>query len=163
MSARELRASDLQQLTPHQFEQLTYLLARAEDEQTVIVRNHDRGLDARRPDPMGRLTLRGWQAKRFVTAEVQWSQCEASVKTALAFCWLVPAESTSSCTLAGPCRSRSRILMRVGSPITRNRPASSSTSGSGIGSGSAPSVGSDRRTPVTLCGAPRLVTGGRRG
>jgi hypothetical protein len=34
---------------------------------------------------MGRLTLRGWQAKRFATGEVKWSQCEESVTTALAF------------------------------------------------------------------------------
>lgn len=85
MRGRELRDTDLQQLTPHQFEQLTFLLARADDEQTVIVRDRDRGLDARLPDPMGRLTLRGWQSKRFATGEVQWSQCEGSLKTALAF------------------------------------------------------------------------------
>jgi len=92
MSARTLRARDLQDLTPQQFEQLTFLLARAEEPEAVIVRNQDRGLDARLPDLMGRLTLRGWQAKRFATGEVQWSQCEESVRTALAFwrpLWIV--------------------------------------------------------------------------
>ena len=71
-------------MTPDQFEQLTFLLARGEAPEVVIVRNKDRGLDARLPDPMGRLTLRGWQAKRFATGEVQWSQCEDSIRTALA-------------------------------------------------------------------------------
>jgi hypothetical protein len=85
MPARSLTAADIQGVTPDQFEQLTFLLARAEGPEVVIVRNKDRGLDARLPDPMGRLTLRGWQAKRFATGEVQWSQCEDSIRTALAF------------------------------------------------------------------------------
>jgi len=85
VTAHDLDAGDLQGLTPEEFEKLTFLLARGEDNGVVIVRNKDRGLDARLPDPLGRLTIRGWQAKRFSTGAVQWAQCEESLKTALAF------------------------------------------------------------------------------
>jgi len=75
-------------LTPQQFETLTFLLARAEDPAVVPVRNKDRGLDARLPDGRGR-TLRGWQAKRFAAGEIHWDQCRTSVRNALAF-WRPP-------------------------------------------------------------------------
>jgi hypothetical protein len=58
-------AYNLQKVEPGDYETLTYLLAHAENNDVVIVRNKDRGLDARLPDPVGRTTLRGWQAKRF--------------------------------------------------------------------------------------------------
>lgn len=85
VSAHQLNARDLQELTPDQFEQLTFLLARSEQPDAVIVRNKDWGLDARLPDPMGRLTLRGWQAKRFATGDMKLDQCEKSLRRALAF------------------------------------------------------------------------------
>jgi len=85
MTEQTLRAADLQGVSSDDFEKLTFLLARNEDSDVVIVRNKDRGLDARLPDPMGRLTLRGWQAKRFATGKIQWPKCEKSVRTALAF------------------------------------------------------------------------------
>jgi hypothetical protein len=51
------------------------------------------------------------------------------------FCCDVPRLSVSSATVASPSRRRSRILIRIGSPITRKRRAISSTIGSGRGWG----------------------------
>lgn len=74
-------------LTPDQFEALVFLLAREEFSEVVRIRAKDRGLDARRPDGSG-ATLRGWQAKRF-TGEINWQQCQESVRRAIAF-WRPP-------------------------------------------------------------------------
>jgi hypothetical protein len=49
------------------------------------VRDKDRGLDARLPDPLGRTTLRGWQAKRFAPSAIHWGQCRQSLADGLAF------------------------------------------------------------------------------
>lgn len=76
------------ELPPDRFEALTFLLARADDPAVVPVRDKDFGLDARLPDPQGRRTLRGWQAKRF-TGAIQWAKCRESVARALAF-WRPP-------------------------------------------------------------------------
>lgn len=74
---------DLSTVTPEDFETLAYLLAHAENGNVVIVRNKDRGLDARLPDRSGG-TLRGWQAKRF-TSELHVKQCQSSLDNAFAF------------------------------------------------------------------------------
>jgi hypothetical protein len=73
----------LTELTPDQFEVLAFLLAREEFPGTVHIRQNDYGLDARLPDPDGK-TIRGWQAKRF-TGAIAWSQCQDSVRRAIAF------------------------------------------------------------------------------
>ncbi len=75
---------DLSTIPPDDFETLAYLLAHAEDGDVVIVRNKDRGLDARLPNPSGRVTLRGWQAKRF-TDGLHIKQCQSSLDVAVAF------------------------------------------------------------------------------
>jgi hypothetical protein len=78
----------LGELTAGELEALTYLLARAEDEAVVPVRNQDRGLDVRLPDER-QLTRRGWQAKHFEKGKIHWGQCRDSVETAVAF-WRPP-------------------------------------------------------------------------
>ena len=75
---------NLQKVEPGDYETLTYLLAHAENSDVVIVRNKDRGLDARLPDPVGHTTLRGWQAKRFA-ASIHWPQCQQSLDDAVTF------------------------------------------------------------------------------
>jgi hypothetical protein len=79
------RRYDLQSVPPNDFETLAFLLAHAENGDVVVVRNKDEGLDARLPDPLGRLTLRGWQAKRYPPTKIHWKQCEESLKDAVAF------------------------------------------------------------------------------
>jgi hypothetical protein len=83
---------DLQAVEPNDFETLTYLLAHAENRNVVPVRPKDAGLDARLPDPLGRLTLRGWQAKRFPPTKIHWKQCEESLEDAVA--WWRPTRVT---------------------------------------------------------------------
>lgn len=78
----------LYKLTPGEFEALVFLLARVDDEAVVPVRNQDRGLDVRLPDPQQR-TRRGWQAKRFEKGKINWAQCRESVLAAVAF-WRPP-------------------------------------------------------------------------
>jgi hypothetical protein len=78
----------LASLSPEEFEDLVFLLARIDDESVVPVRNKDRGLDARLPDPLQR-TLRGWQAKRYEKGKINWSECRQSVNDAVAF-WRPP-------------------------------------------------------------------------
>lgn len=78
------RQHDLTSLTADQFEELTFLLAHAVDSDVVPVRAKDQGLDARLPGPGGRETPRGWQAKRY-TGEVNWAECEYSVRRAISF------------------------------------------------------------------------------
>jgi hypothetical protein len=78
----------LEDLTPHQFEDLVFLLARIDDPDVVPVRNKDRGLDARLPDRRQR-TLRGWQAKRYEKGKINWTECRKSVVDAVAF-WRPP-------------------------------------------------------------------------
>jgi hypothetical protein len=78
------RQFDLATLTPDQFQELTFLLAHAVEGDVVPVRAKDQGLDARLPGALGRRTLRGWQAKRY-TGEINWAECEYSVKRAIAF------------------------------------------------------------------------------
>lgn len=75
----------LHDVEPGDFETLAYLLAHADNEDVVVVRNKDRGLDARLPDPLGRVTLRGWQAKRFAESAIHWGQCRQSLADALAY------------------------------------------------------------------------------
>lgn len=77
----------LKDLTWEQFQNLVFLLARADDARTVPVRAKDHGLDARLPD-QGGLTLRGWQAKRYTTG-IKWGECQKSVRRAMAF-WRPP-------------------------------------------------------------------------
>lgn len=79
------RRYELQNVEPGDFETLTFLLAHAESGGVVPVRNKDEGLDARLPDPLGRLTLRGWQAKRYPPTKIHWKQCENSLNDAVAF------------------------------------------------------------------------------
>ncbi len=76
---------DLQKVEPGDFETLAFLLAHAENGDVVVVRNKDEGLDARLRDPLGRLTLRGWQAKRYAPMKIHWKQCEESLESAVAF------------------------------------------------------------------------------
>lgn len=85
---RGARRYPLADLTPDEFEDLVFLLARIDDENVVPVRNKDRGLDARLPDPHQR-TLRGWQAKRYEKGKINWSECRKSVADAVAF-WRPP-------------------------------------------------------------------------
>jgi hypothetical protein len=62
------RRFDLGRLTPDQFEELCYLLARLEHPDVVRPAAPDGGLAAFRPDDTA---VRGWQAKRFTKA-VSW-------------------------------------------------------------------------------------------
>lgn len=78
----------LEDLTPPQFEDLVFLLARIDHADVVPVRNKDRGLDARLPDRRQR-TLRGWQAKRHEKGRINWAECRKSVADAVAF-WRPP-------------------------------------------------------------------------
>ncbi|MGH2973576.1 MAG: hypothetical protein ACRDLL_01725 [Solirubrobacterales bacterium] len=78
----------LEDLTPQQFEDLVFLLARIDHTDVVPVRNKDRGLDARLPDRQQR-TLRGWQAKRYEKGKINWAECRKSVADAVAF-WRPP-------------------------------------------------------------------------
>jgi hypothetical protein len=88
-SARGPIIYPLDELTPDQFGKLAFLLTRSIDSRVVPVRAKDHGLDARLPDASGRITLRGWQAKRFTSGSIHWGQCRESVKRALAF-WRPP-------------------------------------------------------------------------
>lgn len=76
---------NLQKIQPSDYETLGFLLAHAEHSDVVIVRNKDRGLDARLPDPTGRVTLRGWQVKHFSTGSIHWPQCFRSLDDAVTF------------------------------------------------------------------------------
>ena len=77
----------IENLTWEQFQDLAFLLARAEDSAVVPVRAKDHGLDARLPNRSGQ-TVRGWQAKRY-TSNVNWTACQESVTRAVAF-WRPP-------------------------------------------------------------------------
>lgn len=75
-------------LTPDDFEAMTYLLVRGEFEDAVHIRPKDQGLDVRLPDARGN-TIRGWQAKRFSTDGINWDQCVDSATRATTF-WQPP-------------------------------------------------------------------------
>lgn len=76
------RRYDLAGLTPKQFEELSYLLARLEFPDVVRPAAPDGGLDAFRPAETAATAVRGWQAKRFTNA-ISWRQCVDSTRVAL--------------------------------------------------------------------------------
>lgn len=85
MKEREPHSAEpfqLERLTDDELEELTFLLARQEDQGVVRLRAPDGGLDTVLPDDQNaRRATRGWQAKRH-TRRIDFTDCERSLDRA---------------------------------------------------------------------------------
>lgn len=72
-----------ERLTADEWEELTFLLARREDNRVIRVQAPDGGFDTVLPDPGAPdRAQRGWQAKHF-TKRIHWKQCQDSLDDAV--------------------------------------------------------------------------------
>ncbi len=76
------RRFNFRSLSEQQFQELCFLVARAEFADVIQPASPDGGLDAFRPASTVATAYRGWQAKRFTQA-ISWPQCVQSTKAAL--------------------------------------------------------------------------------